>query len=226
MARALAVVAALAVASLVGLGAWLYLSLDWIVKHAIESYGSDILEAAVEVDEVRVSPVDGAGKIRGLRIGNPKGFRTPSAATVTNVELSLDPSTAASGVVLVRRIVVVGPSITYEPGNAGANFDALQRNVAKYMGAEKGKQSTPRKLIVESLTIRNARLTYAPQVGRGTATISFSLPDIQLKDVGKKRGGVTVGELAKIILDALVARIADAMGRAALQRSLGNVLGR
>jgi hypothetical protein len=127
---------------------------------------------------------------------------------------------------LVRRIVVVGPSITYEPGNAGSNFDALQRNVAKYMGAEKGKQSTPRKLIVESLTIRNARLTYAPQVGRGTATISFSLPDIQLKDVGKKRGGVTVGELAKIILDALVARIADAMGRAALQRSLGNVLGR
>ena len=144
MARALAVVAALAVASLVGLGAWLYLSLDWIVKHAIESYGSDILQAAVEVDEVRVSPVDGAGTIRGLRIGNPKGFRTPSAATVTNVELSLAPSTAASGVVLVRRIVVVGPSITYEPGNAGANFDALQRNVQKYMGAEKGKPSTPR----------------------------------------------------------------------------------
>jgi hypothetical protein len=127
-------------------------------------------------------------------------------------------------VVLVRRIAVERPSITYEPGARGSNFEALQRNVARYVGA--GEAKGGRRLIVESLTIRGARVTYAPQVGRGTATISFDLPDIQLRDVGKDRGGVTPGELAKIVVDALAARIAEVMARAAVRRGLEGVLGK
>ena len=227
MARVLAAVAALAIAVLVGVGVWLYLSLDHIVKRAIERYAPEILQATVELDDVKLSPRDGAGTLKGLRVGNPKGFRSPHAATVGTIELAVDPTTVTKDVVLVKRIVVLGPRITYEPGGAGSNFDALQRNVQRSLGpAGDGKRSGERKLVVETLTIRDARVTYAPQVGRGTATISFDLPDIQLRNVGKSRGGVTPAELAKIILEALTARIAETMGRAAIRRSVEGVFGK
>ena len=228
MGRIVAAVAALAVVALVAAGVWLYLSLDHVVKRAIEKYVPEILQATVELDEVKLSPADGVGTVKGLRIGNPKGFRAPHAATVRTVELALDPGTVVKDVVLVRRIAVDRPSITYEPGAKGSNFDALQRNVERYVGAAGagGQAKGGRKLIVESLTIRNARVTYAPQVGRGTATISFDLPDIQLRNVGKERGGVTPGELAKIVVDALAARIAEVVARAAVRRGLEGVLGK
>jgi hypothetical protein len=225
MGRIVAAVAALAVVALVAAGVWLYLSLDHVVKRTIEKYVPEILQATVELDEVKLSPADGAGTLRGLRIGNPKGFRAPHAATVGTIALAVDPTTVVKDVVLVRRIAVERPSITYEPGAKGSNFDVLQRNVERYVGAG-GEAKSGRRLIVESLIIRGARVTYAPQVGRGTATISFDLPDIQLRDVGKSRGGVTPGELAKIIVDALATRIAEVMARAAVRRGLEGVLGK
>jgi hypothetical protein len=225
MGRIVAAVAALAVVALVAAGVWLYLSLDHVVKRTIEKYVPEILQATVELDEVKLSPADGAGTLRGLRIGNPKGFRAPHAATVGTIALAVDPTTVVKDVVLVRRIAVERPSITYEPGAKGSNFDVLQRNVERYVGAG-GEAKSGRRLIVESLVIRGARVTYAPQVGRGTATISFDLPDIQLRDVGKSRGGVTPGELAKIIVDALATRIAEVMARAAVRRGLEGVLGK
>jgi hypothetical protein len=227
MARLAAVVGAVALAALVAVGAWLYLSLDFVVKRALETYAPEILQASVELDEVKLSPADGAGALRGMRIGNPQGFRAPHAATVGTIELAIDPATVAKDVVLVRRIAVERPSITYEPGARGSNFEVLQRNVERYIGAATSKaKQDGRRLIVDSLTIRNARVTYAPQVGRGTATIAFDLPDIQLRNVGKGRGGVTPGELAKVVVDALVARIAEVMARAAVQRGLEGVLRR
>ena len=225
MGRIVAAAAALAVVALVAAGVWLYLSLDHVVKRAIEKYVPEILQATVELDEVKLSPADGAGTLRGLRIGNPKGFRSPHAATAGTITLAIDPTTVVKDVVLVRRIAVERPSITYEPGAKGSNFDVLQRNVERYVGAA-GDAKGGRRLIVESLTIRGARVTYAPQVGRGTATISFDLPDIQLRDVGKGRGGVTPGELAKLIVDALATRIAEVMARAAVRRGLEGVLGK
>jgi hypothetical protein len=225
MGRIVAAVAALAVVALVAAGVWLYLSLDHVVKRTLEKYVPEILQATVELDEVKLSPADGAGTLRGLRIGNPKGFRAPHAATVGTIALAVDPTTVVKDVVLVRRIAVERPSITYEPGAKGSNFDVLQRNVERYVGAG-GEAKSGRRLIVESLVIRGARVTYAPQVGRGTATISFDLPDIQLRDVGKSRGGVTPGELAKIIVDALATRIAEVMARAAVRRGLEGVLGK
>lgn len=225
MGRALAALGAVAVAAAIGIGVWLYLSLDHIVKRAIERYVPDIIGAPVALDEAKLSPTAGTGALRGLRIGNPKGFRAPHAATVGTVEIALAPDSVTKNVVLINRILVASPSIVYEPGNAGSNFDVMQRNAARYVGAgDSGKP--PRKLIVESLAIRNARVTYAPPVGRGSATIEFKLPDIHLRDIGKNRGGVTSGELTKIVVDALAARIAEVLARTATQRGLGGVLGR
>lgn len=227
MKRALFGVAALALLAATGVAVWFYLSLDWIVKRAIESYVPDIIGAEVKLESVALSPASGAGVITGVVIGNAKGFSAPQAATVRTVEVSVDPATIAKEVVLVRRIAVVGPTITYQVGRNGSNFDAFKRNVDNYVGKPDPRAARgATRLIVERLTIRGATVNFVPELPVRGATIGYALPDIQLANVGKRQGGVTPGEVSKIVLDALVGRMTQAMGRRAGERALQNLLSR
>lgn len=227
MKRTLIGAAALALVAAVGIAVYVFVQLDAIVKRAIEAYAPDILQAKVDVAEVKLSPTSGAGMLKGLRIGNPKGFRAQDAATVGTIDIVLDPATVTKDVVLVKRIEVESPRLTYEEGSRGSNLDALQRNVTQYIGdTSPGERSASRKLIVERLVIRGGHVNYLPRVAAGKASLSFNLPDITLSNIGKNRGGVTPGELAQVIVDAVIARTVAAMGRNTIQRGLDTLLGR
>lgn len=219
MKKALIGLLALAIVALAGGAIWLYLSLDFIVKHAIEAYGSDIVGAKVAVESVKLAPADGAGAVRGLAIANPPGFRSEQSAAVGTIEVAIDPASIAKDVVHVRRIAVIAPVITYESSRRGSNFDAIQRNIARHAGGDKSAASGKRtRLIVDQLVIRDARVIYSPEIVTRGATISFDLPDIQLANIGKRQGGVTPAELGNLIVQALVSRMAKAMGRGAVRQ--------
>ena len=49
-------------------------NIDGIVKNGVETYGSEITQASVTLDEVEIS-TSGTGKLGGLTIGNPPGFQ-------------------------------------------------------------------------------------------------------------------------------------------------------
>jgi len=225
MKKAFIGVVALAVVALVGGVIWVYFSLDFIVKHAIESYGSDILGAKVTVESVKLAPADGAGAVRGLGVGNPGGFRTEHSVTVGTIDVAVEPASVTKDVVHVRRIVVIAPVITYESRRGGSNIDVLQRNAKRRAASGRSTASEKEtRLIVDQLVIREARAIYAPEIATRGATISFDIPDIRLVDVGKRQGGVTPAELADLIVQTLAVRMAAAMGRSAAQRSLQDIL--
>jgi hypothetical protein len=227
MRHVLVGLAALVVIALAGGAIWLYLSLDFIVKRAIESYGPDIVGAKVVVESVKLAPASGAGVIRGLVIGNPPGFHSEQSVSVGTIDVAIDPSSIAKDVVQIRRIVVVAPVITYESRRGGSNFDAIQRHVARRAGSEQsaasGKQT---RLTVDQLVIRDARVIYAPEIATRGATISFDVPDIQIANIGKRQGGVTPAELSNLIVRALVSRMGRAMGRGAARRGAEILRGR
>lgn len=208
----------LLIAGAIGLGAWLYSSLDSLAKTAIETYGSEITQVSVKLDGVKLAPTDGEGAITGLKIGNPRGFKTAHALSVGRIELGVDIGSVTGDVVTIRKIVVLAPQITYESGDGGSNFDVIQRNVEKFAGAKPGEAKQPgKKLIVERLSIKDAKVSYAGALTAGKA-IGVPLPDIELRDIGKAKGGVTSAELAKAIIDALKQRMSNALGLDAVKR--------
>lgn len=215
--------AVLAVAALAG---YLYMQREQLLQRAIEHYGSEILGASVSVSSVRFAPGDGDGAIRGLRIGPPLGFDR-DVATADAIELSIEPASITKDVVRVRRIALQAPAIVYEQRTSGTNLNALQRNVQHYLGdtsADERRAQT--KFIVDRLVIRGARVTYLPLGGISAASAEVQLPDIVLQDIGKQRGGVTAGELAKIVMDAVIARTASALGQRALDRTVKRLFSR
>jgi hypothetical protein len=212
------IVAALILLAVAAGIAWLWFGnpLNSLVKAAIENFGSEMIQARVSVAKVDLSPTDGKGSLSGLSVGNPKGFGTSHALKAGHIELSLDPSSLAADVILIHKVLIDSPDISYEKNDSGTNFDAIQRNVERYLGSDKAGKDAPRKMIIESLVIRNARVNY-------NGMLDLKLPDIELRNVGKKSGGATSAQVTKAIVAELNAKLALALAKAVAVGAVGGV---
>lgn len=195
---------ALAVSLFLGVAFFLRGSLDGLVKDAIEHYGSAMTGASVKVGAVEIRTTDGQSIIRNLEIGNPVGFKSSYALKVGKIDVVVDMTTLTTDVIVIRKIVIVAPNVIYEKGETMTNFDALQKNIANYLGPAKPDENNAggKKFIVEQLLIRDAKAEASAPILAGK-TIAVPLPDIVLKDIGKAKGGVTAGELGQTIATAL-----------------------
>jgi hypothetical protein len=188
--------------------------LGHLVKMAIEEFGPKMTQAEVSVGAVAISATDGEGSIAGLKLGNPKGFKTDHALKADKIALSVEPSSLTKDVVVIRKIALDGPRIIYEKNSNGiTNFDAIQRNVEQYLGTSGGndnseKSGDTKKMIIESFSVRNAKVSYS-----GLMDVDIDLPDIELRDIGKKTGGVDASNLAKAIISELNARTLQAVAK-------------
>lgn len=197
---------------------WAWHSLDVIVKLALEHYGPDVLGASVKVQDVRLSAQTGEGALKGLDIGSPRGYTAPRAARFGEIRLALDPATITEDVIRVREIRVDAPVITFERGRDGHNLDAIQKNIEAYVarsgGASDakapGQGSKARRFIVERLAIRGAKVTMTNPALRGQG-VTFDIPDIELRDVGKRQKGLRASEIANVVAGAIISRIAQKM---------------
>lgn len=222
MKKTLVTLAAVTLVTVIGALFWLRGNLDGLVKSAIQDYGGAMTQASVSVGEVQIQPGDGRGIIRNLVIGNPKGYKTSHALKVGEIEVAIDIASVARDVVIVRKIAIVAPDVIYEKGEAMTNFDAIQKHIADYLGPA-DKQEGGKKLIVEELTIRNAK-AQASAAFMGGKTVAVALPDITLRNVGKAKGGITPGELGNEIAKAIKGKLSANISFDALAKSAGKAL--
>lgn len=201
---------------------WLSGNIDVLVKYAIAEYGSAMTQAKVSVDTVKIAPADGKGTISNLLIGNPAGFKTAHAIKVGQIDVDIDIASVTRNVIIIRRIAINAPDVNYEKGDSTTNFDAIQKNIANYLGPTDSKQEG-KKLIVEELTIRDARAQASAAFMNGK-TVTVPLPDITLKNLGKAKGGISPGELGQEIAGALKAKLSAAVSFDRLMKSTGEAL--
>jgi len=201
---------------------WLSGNIDVLVKYAVAEYGSAMTQAKVSVDAVKIAPVDGKGTISNLLIGNPAGFKTAHAIKVGQIDVDIDIASVTRDVIIIRRIAINAPDVNYEKGDSMTNFDAIQKNIASYLGPVDNKKEG-KKLIVEELTIRDAKAQASAAFMNGK-TVSVPLPDITLKNLGKARGGISPGELGQEIAGALKAKLTSAVSFDRLMKSTGEAL--
>jgi len=197
-----------------GAALWAYYSLDVIVKIALEHYGPDVLGVPVKVGDVRISPKSGEGTLKNLEIGTPAGFSAQRAVRFGEVRIALDPATVTDRVVVIREIAIEAPIITLERGRQGSNLDAIQRQINAYVKASAPKDAAgggdaqPRRFIIERLAIRGAKVTMTNAALKGQG-ITFDLPDIQMRDIGKLQNGLRASQAADLVTREIIAKIAQ-----------------
>ena len=192
-----------------------------LVKLAVNEFGPKLTQADVHVSNVKIATTDGTGTLSGLFLGNPKGFKADYALKAGTIHIDIDTATIAKKVVVIHKILIDAPSIIYEKGKNGSNFDAIQRNVTQYLGSGKSKdkkeasgKSEGKKLIIDSFIIKNAKVNYS-------GTVDLSLPDIKLSNIGRKTGGATPGQVTKAIIAELNAKMMVALAKTAAIGAVG-----
>ncbi len=222
MKKSLLALAALLVLLIAGGAFWLHGNLDGLVQSAISKYGTAMTGATVKVSAVKLKAADGHGTLRGLLVGNPAGFKTPYAVKADTIELEVDVASLTKDVVLVKKIAVMAPEVIYEKGDALTNVDAIQKNIAQYLGPSTNTEPG-KKLIVQEFVVRGAKAQVSASFLNGQ-TVTVALPDITLRDLGKAKGGITPGELGLEVANAVEKRLLSSVNMGALAKSVGSAL--
>tara|TARA_B100000427_G_scaffold298846_1_gene280117 strand:- start:971 stop:1855 length:885 start_codon:yes stop_codon:yes gene_type:complete len=200
---------------IVGVGIYLFMFAGDIIKTAVESIGSDATQAEVMLNKVDLDLFQGTGAMKGLIVGNPKGFKTPSAFELGEISLQIDKETVGQNPVVIKSIAITGPIVTYEKGDSTSNVDAIKANVDAYAkkfagsGGEAKKEESggeEQKLIIERLTITGGKVKLKAGV-LGDNPLEASLPNITLTDIGKDSGGSSPADIAKAVIDKLTAGV-------------------
>lgn len=218
MTKKLLIAAGVLVAIVVVAVSFLGSNLDSIVKKAITRVGSEMTGVSVDVDNVAITLADGRGEIDGLVVDNPKGYKGSHAFKLGSIVLDLNPAPAAGDVVVIKELTVEAPDIVYDKGANGSNVEAIQRNIDEYAKthgdpdkAAKDDAAGAKRFIIDSLQIRNGKIRLT---GRDTV---LDLPTLQLRAVGKSRGGMTGAEIAGIVVKQMTQATVSSAARALAQ---------
>jgi hypothetical protein len=214
--------------ALAGGGWWVYHSRDALIADAIRSYGPQITGVPVKLDGVKLEPAEGMVVLNQLELGNPRGFRTAHALAVGQLQIKLDLSSLTQDVVHIERVTISQPQVVYEHASGGSNLDVIQRNVEAYIAAhgsggqstEKGAGSTQKKVIIDQFSMLAAKADVSAEALQGKS-ITVSLPDVHVNDIGKKSGGVSPAAATSQI----VAAVRQSVTRAVTPLHLDGVVG-
>lgn len=237
MIKKIALALAIVVLAIAGAAYYFASNLDSLVKAVVERYGSEATQARVTLKGVELAPTSGTGRLQGLVVGNPKGFSTPEAIALGDIKLTIDITSLQSNPVVIKEVLITQPAITYEYAGQGSNLETIQKNVqayaAKFGGGGSGQQSAPsgsgtaakgdeRKVVIERLSVQNGNIgiSHAALQGR---SLSSPLPTIELRDIGKDKGGATPAEVAEKVIGTISAR-ASQIASADLQKQIGNLV--
>ncbi len=179
-----------------------------IIKTAVNKYGPQITKTEVTLKDVRISIFSAEATLKDFRLGNPKGFKSPHAVSVGTVYVDIDETSLTGDTIIIDKIEVVAPEIIYEKSLKTDNFKSLLNNVqssaSKEKSAEKksGEDSGGKKIMIRDFIMRDAKLSLAVTMA-DVRSVDAEIPDIHLKDLGKKEGGISPAEAFERVLTAL-----------------------
>lgn len=190
-------------------GGGLFFYLDTIVKSSIEVVGSSVLGTAVTVDNVSISPLNGQGRVSGLRVENPEGFESQYAFELDSVMVDINVNSLLTDVVEIESIAIMQPIVTYETKISSDNIrtllDGLSDGEAESGDTEAADDSA------SQLIIRELRMV-DPQLNFVSAIISAPIPlaDIEIRDIGDDGDSASALSSIRLVLQKMVQSIPSA----------------
>ena len=183
-----------------------------MIKNAVNAQGPKLTKTDVRLADAGVSIFSAEAKLKGFYLGNPEGFKSSQAMKVASIYVDVDEKSLTGDAIIIDRIEVVAPEITYEKIKGTDNFKTILNNVKESVGADKkskkgsGKEGEGRKIIIRNFIVKNGKVNLAMAM-LGGKSLSASLPDIHLKDIGEKKKGVSPAEAFKEVFAELHERI-------------------
>ena len=184
-----------------------------IVKAGIEKAAPKALGVPVTLGAADLQLLRGQARLNELVIGNPAGYRTESLLRMGELSVGLDTGSLFGDKVIVDRILIDGPEVTYELGMGNSNIGTLLKNLQSDKpageaagGAEPAQEPTDKsggkQVVIRELLVRNGKVRVSAKFLRGQAVV-LPLPPIRLTDIGEKQGGASMAETVGVVVGAI-----------------------
>ncbi len=184
------------------------------IKAAVNNYGPKITKTEARLGDVDVSLFSAKATLKNFFLGNPAGFKSPEAMSVKSIFVDIDEKTLTKDTIVIDKIEVVAPQITYEKIKGTDNLQTILNHVKKSVGVDekagksagKEKKEGETKILIKDFIVKDGRVNLVMSL-LGQRTLSAGLPDIHLKNIGEKKGGATPAEAFKEIFSSLYSKI-------------------
>jgi uncharacterized protein involved in outer membrane biogenesis len=188
-----------------------FFSLNSIVKKGVETVGPQLTKVEVRLGAVNLSPFSGSGQLTKLFVGNPEGFKAPSAMQLGDIKVGVKVGSVLSDTIIVDEINIQAPEITLEGTLSGNNLSKILDNLNSASANDpKPKADAPagqkkaKKFIVKDLVINGARVNVDVSGFGQSLKTGVPIPQIHLTNIGTAEGGVSAAELSKQILQPIL----------------------
>lgn len=183
-----------------------------MIKYGVNTYGPAITNTEVRVGDVQVSLFSGSAELKDFYLGNPPGFKSPDALKVGAVLVDVDERSLATDTIVIEKIAVLKPEITYERTKHKDNFKVILEGMKGAGSSSKGQETQPKergpakKLLIRDFVVKEGKVNVMI-TARGGKSLSTDLPDIHLTNLGGEKQGAAPAEVVKEILKALYGQI-------------------
>lgn len=187
--RSRRLIIAVAILAAAGLVSWRVL--EWTARWLVVRQADGALDTPVDLDRAAIGVFPPRLQLDGLRISNPPGYGAEPLLVVDRLMVRVEPSTLAADVIRVSEVSVDGFVMRLER-EGGRTNEALRQRVLGQLG---GKATSSRRVVIGRLSVRSGRVNAPAPLGR---RLIVPVKDIELRDVGRQKDGLTTTELADL----------------------------
>jgi uncharacterized protein involved in outer membrane biogenesis len=201
------------------------LFLNSILKGSIEKVGSLVTKSDISIEKVDLSLLKGELLLENFKVGNPEGYKTDSAFSLTKVFVSLKPSSLMSDTIRITEVQIIDPSLTFEAGLGNSNLGTILDNVNRFVPSgdpdkakEKEKAESDKKgkkVQIDHVVVKGGKIRLSAKI-LGGAALPIPLPGVELSDIGKEEEEkVGMVEASALIFKEMLTGAIGAVGSAA-----------
>ena len=196
-----------------------------LIKTAVNTYGPGITKTDLRLEDVGVSIFSGEVKLKEFYLGNPKGFTSPQAMKVKSIYVNVDEKSVMKDPIVIDKIEIAGPEITYEKTAGTDNFMTIMDNVKRSAGMSESPKEKPkeggksRNLLIREFVLKDGKVNLVAAFLAGKS-VSATLPEIRLTNIGGGKEGVSPAKASEAILATLYEKITSSAITASLNNEL------
>lgn len=185
------------------------------MKFGVEHYLPRLTDTDVRVESAHFRPITGRILLRGVEVDNPEGFSEQQAFRFGEVGLMVRLASLYSDEIHIREIRLKQPEVLYERRLRGSNINRIISNIEESTrddSAEVERVGSDKevRIRVDRLLIEEGRIA----VGVGPGAVRLTLPRVEMTELGSEGRGMTLDEVALLVLRILGRSIGDAAGDA------------
>lgn len=185
-----------------------------VVRKSINTLGPVAMGVPVSVDSVSVNILRGHARLGGLHVGNPEGFKTKSLFDAERIEVDLDMASLFTDTIVIRRILVLAPQVTFERGLLKSNLSALLEQLGGGQEVPPQKDEKPGKnVVIDELTLSDGKVRLSVTAAMGLAA-PIALAEVRMTNIGREEGakGLGLPQIIRLIVGTVLKSVVNAIG--------------